>query len=189
MSPILSARGGLSANAYGWGALSAAEAGFDSIASWTSGNGSTQTITFSSIPQTYKHLQIRCFFQTTSAGSSPVLRFNGDSAMNYNRGYIRANQSSISAFHGDASFAANLFPNGTQTSSWPNVCIVDIYNYSNTSKFKTVKNFNFNQNKSSGASILHYESALWRNNTAITSFTWDAQAYTSETVIALYGMG
>ena len=40
---------------------------YDSIATVTVGSGGSSSIVFSSIPQTYKHLQIRGFVQTTRA--------------------------------------------------------------------------------------------------------------------------
>lgn len=162
---------------------------FDSIATWLSGNGTSQAITFSSIPQTYSHLQLRCFFQTTTEGQSPVLRANGDSSVNYARWYLRSVGTVISAAgSGASSFLASLFPNGTQVSNLPNIAIIDIYDYSSTTKWKSVKNYNFNQKKSTGASSLVYESGLWNSNSAITSLSFDAYAYTNETVVALYGI-
>lgn len=187
--PILSARGGASAGAYGWGALSASSTAFDSIATWLSGNGTSQAITFSSIPQTYSHLQLRCFFQTTTEGQSPVLRANGDSGANYTRAFFRSNSSSTSSNNSTGTtFMANLFPNGTQVSNLPNIAIIDIYDYSSTTKWKTAKNYNFNQKKSTGTSMFVYESGLWMSNSAITSLSFDAYPYTNETVVALYGI-
>ena len=57
---------------------------FDSIASAT-GTGSSGTITFSSIPQTYKHLQIRGIgrLDVVTGGVSTRIRLNGDTTSNY----------------------------------------------------------------------------------------------------------
>ena len=55
MSPILESIG--SVKGFGWGALTESSA-FESIATLTAAGGET-TLAFNSIPQTYKHLQIR----------------------------------------------------------------------------------------------------------------------------------
>ena len=56
MSPITELIGG--AKAYGWGSF-AAVGDFESIATVTVNGTSQNSITFSSIPATYTHLQIR----------------------------------------------------------------------------------------------------------------------------------
>ena len=48
------------------------------------------SITFSSVPQTYKHLQIRLTARCTASGSTGdwlSIRFNGDSSGNYGGSY------------------------------------------------------------------------------------------------------
>ena len=47
--------------------VTAAATSFDSIATVTVGAGGSSSITFSSIPSTYKHLQIRLLAQTNRA--------------------------------------------------------------------------------------------------------------------------
>ena len=59
---------------------------FESIATTTVGSGGTGTITFSDIPQTYKHLQIRAFGQSNRASVSfdgAKMKINGDATSNY----------------------------------------------------------------------------------------------------------
>jgi hypothetical protein len=74
VSPILESIG--SVKGFGWGAFAETSA-FNSIASTLGGNSS---ITFSSIPQTYKHLQLRMTLGVTgSTGQSDAawVRVNG----------------------------------------------------------------------------------------------------------------
>jgi len=59
MSPILGARGGLSASAYGFTSAVVGPGDYESIQTVTVGSTSQSSISFTSIPSTYKHLQIR----------------------------------------------------------------------------------------------------------------------------------
>ena len=66
------------------------------LISTATGTGSSGTITFSSIPSTYKHLQIRyAVIATPSNGPVTSLRFNGDTATNYTMHYVESNNSSV----------------------------------------------------------------------------------------------
>ena len=60
-------------------------AAFESIATAT-GTGSSNTITFSSFPNTYKHLQIRWIAKDTGSASNPYglrMTFNGVGGTSY----------------------------------------------------------------------------------------------------------
>jgi flagellar hook-associated protein 2 len=60
--------------------------GFVSISTVTVGSGGSAAITFSGIPQVYKHLQIRGILRgsaTTTSNDQVRIRFNDDSANNY----------------------------------------------------------------------------------------------------------
>jgi len=72
---------------------------FESIATAT-GTGSSGVITFSSIPSTYQHLQLRWIARTTDATSgfeSILIRYNGVTSTSYGYHYIEANGSTVSA--------------------------------------------------------------------------------------------
>jgi hypothetical protein len=64
------------------GHLFAPSGAYDSIATATF-TGSALSVTFSSIPSTYTHLQIRGLARTPSGNDQIDLRFNGDSGNNY----------------------------------------------------------------------------------------------------------
>jgi len=55
---------------------------YESIAS-ASGTGSSGTITFSSIPSTYTHLQIRGIGRNSYPSTQVNVRFNSDTGSNY----------------------------------------------------------------------------------------------------------
>lgn len=158
---------------------------FESISSAT-GTGSSGTITFSSIPSTYKHLQVRLKVDATSGGQS--VRFNSDIGNNYARHAIGGNGSSV---FGSGSASANqAFIGDDSASTYPSVIIVDIYDYASTSKYKTFYSF-FGHDRN-GAGSLYLYSGLWMSTSAITSISLGQAnfggTFGTGTVAALYGV-
>ena len=132
------------------------------------GSGGASTIDFTSIPSTYKHLQIRLIAQKLTSSTNGLMRFNGDTTgTNYYFHGIEADGSTAAAY------ATNDFPravaNVPTTANIFAVSIVDILDYANTSKYKTVRTLNGFEANNPG--ILTYGSGLWKNTNAITSLT------------------
>ena len=195
MSPILSARGGMSAGAYGWGSASSAggASAFDSIATWSAGDNSSKEISFTSIPSTYKHLQIRGYFELTTEGQTPLLRFNGDSGSNYSWHTIRQYNNTLLDTYGIAntSYAQQTFQwgtYGTQGSGFPNNIIIDIFDYNDTNKFKICEATAFSAKFANSLQRVSYSSGMWRGGSAISSISFNALLYTSNTRVSLYGI-
>jgi len=178
--------------------LLAGNAGYDPAATWliqrVAGTGSSGTITFSSIPQTYKHLQIR--YQVFNTGSNTDyndirLRFNSDSGSNYARHELQGSDNTVSAF-GVAStqqIFAGISNYGTSTTN-PMVGIIDIHDYQSSTKNKTVRILSgVDRNALTGSGIT-LRSGLWMNTAAITSIDLilTGNSYTTTSTIALYGM-
>jgi len=146
----------------------AAGGDYESIATSTVGSGGTSSITFSSIPSTYQHLQIRGIFRPT-ATSWIIGRFNGDSGTNYSHHDLRGNGSSASAeavanaenvyFILGLSSASNTYAAG----------VIDILDYANTNKFKTTRHLNGIDTNGGGS--IDLTSGSWRSTSAITSIT------------------
>jgi hypothetical protein len=199
MSPILSARGGLSAGAYGWGAASVAGvASFESIAT-TTGSGSSGAITFSSIPGTFKHLQIRFKARQTQSGRSDLadfwVTFNGSSAADYSYHNFLNNGGSISSQNGinqTYMVCSNALTRGASTADTFGFGIIDILDYASTSKNKTLRYFGGSDAVSSIDYGLALTSANWRSTSAITSITLTEQTgfgnITTTSNFALYGI-
>ena len=191
MSPILSARGGLSAGAYGWGALSAAGTAFESIATAT-GTGSSGTITFSSIPSTFKHLQIRGIGRTTDSISERdvILRFNSDSGNNYTYHALEVSGTSVSSFGAGANSQTymGVAPGANRSANIMGAYIIDILDYASTSKYKTLRGFTgYDAN---GAGNVDIASSMWMSTSAITSITVNTglNSWNTQTIFALYGI-
>jgi hypothetical protein len=157
---------------------------YESIAT-ASGTGSSDTITFTSIPSTYQHLQIRFEIDTNSNGALLQLRCNGDTGSNYGNHYLEGDGSTVTAT-GFSSSDRIYFPAESHT-TYSYVGIVDIHDYASTTKYKTVRAIDgFDANGSGQVGLM---SGLWMNTAAITSLTFFLQTnYQSPTRFSLYGI-
>ena len=145
---------------------------YESIASAT-GTGASGTITFSSIPATYSHLQIRCNARTDAGFSSDFIQFriNSDSGANYTYHGLEGDGSAASAFAGTGETVA-LGTTITGASASANImgsAIIDFIDYATTTKYKTVRHFGGTDRNGTGATRL--ESNLWLNTSAISTIT------------------
>ena len=149
------------------------------------GTGSSDTITFNSIPSTYKHLQVRFEIDTNSNGALLYLRCNGDTGSNYGNHYFEGNGSTVTAT-GFGSSDRIYFPAESHT-TYSYVGIVDIHDYASTTKNKTVRAFDgFDANGSGQVGLM---SGLWINTAAINSLTFILQTnFQTPTVFSLYGI-
>jgi len=163
---------------------------FESIA--TISLSGLSTATFSSIPTTYKHLQIRGIGRSNGTTGSVVgLRFNSDTANNYQKTYINSSGSSLVAGAPSAASYADIGVTATSITgaSTFGVFLADIYNYRSTSQFKHLfANTGIEPNSTSGGTYQY--SNYWSSTSAITSITViiDANAFDTNSTIALYGI-
>jgi hypothetical protein len=169
---------------------------YESIATFTP-SGST-SITFSSIPSTYSHLQIRVMSRTfngSSGGDGALrLRINGLSTSIYDRHNLSGNSSSASAGSdiNSTEFSLDAMSTGDLTAAGIfGVGIIDIIDYASTTKNKTLRWINGANANGSGNEIIRLQSGLWRNTGAINSlnfFDATANGFASGTVFSLYGI-
>lgn len=173
------------------GHLWAPSGAYDSIATVTVGSGGSATITFSSIPSTYTHLQVRLFARGTAANvqGGVTLQFNGDTtATNYYSHYMQADGSTVAAgANANASIHYDI-SGANATASVFGALIFDILDYANTSKYKTSRVLGGIDNNGSGR--MNLTSGLWSSTAAITSivlapYSGNFAQYTSA---ALYGI-
>lgn len=179
MSPIL----GIIASSK----LGAPPGAFESIATAT-GTGSSGTISFTSIPSTYKHLQIRFLAFSTTAGWTISMTTNGAGGTSYARHLLYGNGTSASA-KGNAStneIKVSQEVEGVRTSEGT-VGIVDIQDYSATTRNKTVRIFSGMDRN--GAGEIDLFSGLYISTTAITSLNFIIGGnFASTAVFSLYGI-
>jgi len=165
---------------------------YESIATGT-GTGSSGTITFTSIPQTYTHLQIRWIGRGSSADNNIDMYcyLNGNTTQsNYTKHALRGNGATATA-SGSAASAAPIMGNPTAANlnaDMMGVGIIDILDYTNTNKYKTQRAITGEEEN--GAGNVWLFSSLFMNSAAITSLSLVTQTgnWTTDSSFALYGI-
>lgn len=181
------------------GHLWAPNGAMDALATVTVGSTSVATITFSGIPQGYKHLQLRVIARnsnTNSGNDDIAFTFNGDTAANYSRHRLYGTGSATgSSGVPDVNFAGTeigVMPTSVQAANVFGVGIIDILDYSNTSKNKTVKILSgVDDNSNSTSSRVALSSSVWRSTAAINSINFyivGAYNFLQYSQVALYGV-
>lgn len=168
---------------------------YESIQTVTVGSGGSSTISFTSIPQTYKHLQIRAIGRSDAASglSWSYLRFNGDSGTNYVSHYLQGDGGAptTGALIGTGQNTENRlsdFPRADATSGIFGAAIYDILEYTNTNKYKATRVLGGVDKNGSG--VADFYSGLWLSTAAITSITLTPQTanWVEYSQFALYGI-
>lgn len=169
---------------------------YESIAT-AYGTGSSASITFSSIPQTFTHLQIRWVIRSLNASFDTVYayNFNNDTNSTGSAGHVLSGDgASISSTNYTGSFSTILgyAPATPQLSNSVAVGITDILDYTNTNKLKTIRGVSGWDGNGGGAGNTYFLSALpvTRPGTgAVTSLTIVCNGNISTTSsVALYGI-
>jgi len=157
------------------------------------GNGSSGTITFSSIPADYTHLQIRGIGRTARANVEDGLYFRFNSATTgYSDHHLAGYGASVSSFANsgsDTEMETYTMPGNNAASNIFGVAVVDILDYKDTNKFKTLRLIGgFDNNSTNGR--VELVSGNWRSTNAITSITLIAgnSTWVQYSSFALYGI-
>ena len=167
MAPML----GIMASAIS-GNLFAPSGAYDSIATTTLSTA-TASVTFSSIPATYTHLQIRYIAKTSRAAVNDYakLEINADTTTSNYRSHT-LNGDGGSAYAGTTANAIEIggFPGNTNADMF-GIGVLDFLDYANTNKYKTIRTLSgFNQNSATAATQwIGLDSGLWMSSSAITS--------------------
>jgi hypothetical protein len=155
-------------------------------------------VTFSSIPQTFTHLQLRCFIRGTNVSNATdnmLLTLNGDNTSG-NYGYAHflngngsAVSSSIISNVAGQSYGA-IVSSGTTTANVFGAIIIDILDYTNTNKNKTIKSIGgFDGN---GSGTIGIYSDAWYSTAAVNSLllqiTGSPFNFAAGSVLSLYGI-
>lgn len=175
------------------------EGAYDALATVTL-PATASSITFAGIPSGYKHLQLRFSATTTRstyAVSDPFIVFNNDAFSgntNYSWHYMRGDGSSTGA--GSSASTWRVYAPGlmaTNQGSGPAVGVIDILDYSNVSKNKTVRwlgGFDTNGTVSGYGGFTGLVSGLYNKTEAINSITFsgDYVPYLANSKFSLYGV-
>lgn len=168
---------------------------FYSIATAT-GTGTDQSITFSSIPQTYKHLQIRGYAMAVGGGTAADyinVNVNGITTSIYTNHWVYVSNSTltIQADSTNTKMYGNRARGGTQFSSNDvGVIIIDIHDYAVTNKNKTFYMHSGWAPNSAANMYTQLGTGMPLTTNAITSITLknDNNNFATNTQFALYGI-
>ena len=170
---------------------------YESIATVTVST-TAATVTFSSIPSTYTHLQIRAMSINTAAalGNYTILNFNGDTGNNYSWHYVMGDGST--AYSGGNSATGSIrfdqVRGATGSNSYPQSTVFDILNYASTNINKTTRALDGGDGNGSNGGISLNSGAWYNSTTAITSIVLSsyssgaASLFGTNSSFALYGI-
>ena len=171
---------------------------FYSIATVTAAGGEA-SLSFTSIPQGYKSLQIRAIARDTYANTQGAydvgIQLNNDTATDYAYHQLLGNGSAAVAT-GGVSSNSMYWPSLSSSSNASNTTFYgagycDIIDYSSTTKNKTIRTMSgFNFNTTSTAYRVQLSSGLWINTAAITSIKLlpGVTAFAAGSTFSLYGV-
>lgn len=167
------------------GHLWAPAGAYDALATVTVPSGGAASITFTGIPTGYKHLQIRAIYETVSFADNIGMTLNGSTVLSRMH-YLTGNGSSASA----GSTTSNLLTlqAGYSTTDYYGM-VIDILDYQNTNKNKTVRvlgGVDFN-----GSGTIFMSSALYETTSAVSSLSlqgFGGQTIAQYSSFALYGV-
>jgi hypothetical protein len=161
---------------------------------------STASVTFTGIPDGYKHLQIRGLSRSSRAVTGTnvlIMRFNQDAASatywsthNMFGNGTSAYAQSIAAVGANGVWGGNSVTNSSAANLYSSF-VTDILDYANTNKYKTTRSFQGSSDNGGGNGIMGTVSGIWLSTSAITSVTLidntghDFMQYSS---FALYGV-
>lgn len=157
----------------------------------------TASVTFSSIPGTYRHLMVVWSGRGDNATASVglIMQANGDTGANYD--------SELYQFHGSSSGPFVLESIGTATPTIGDMCaasatasfagggVIEIQNYAGTTFMKQATGRSAFKTANATGNVNHeVESWFWRNSAAINALKLFPSAgnFTAGTVLQLYGM-
>ena len=166
---------------------------YESIATTTVGSGGAASISFTSIPSTFTHLQVRAILRNTavtSGASSVGFRLNSDSATNYTWHYLQGDGTSATAGAATgytyAYMALNI--NGGNTANVWATTVLDILDYTNTNKNKILRSLGGYDNN--GVGQIQLQSSAWLSTSAVTRIDIypSASNFAQYSSFALYGI-
>jgi len=171
---------------------------FFKIATVTAAGGET-SLSFTSIPSTYKSLQVRGIARCSNASSIPrpvTIQFNADTGSNYVGHGLQGQSSAVNAngfvnLTAIGNNATNFWAIGNSaTSGIFGAGIVDIIDYASTSKYKTLRSISGVDNNGTTNPGISLQSGLWQSTAAINEIDIGVGGYTfiAGSTFTLYGV-
>lgn len=172
---------------------------FEHISSITVGSLGASSVSFTEIPQGYRHLQIRGIVRNNKSGGQSVndlyARFNNDSGSNYSTHYLQgfissANVATVSsgAATSQTSLSCGITPQGSGQFA---PVVIDILDYSSGVKNKLTRALTgFDQNSTSLESGVFMYSGMWMSTAPVSSISLfqGTFALVQYSTLSLYGI-
>lgn len=172
-----------------------APSAYESIATYVVSSGGTSTVTFSSIPATYRHLQIRWMARentgsVTNGGENIRIRFNSDSSSNYSihRMYGTGSTYSTDGYANQTDVVVNGLAGDGASASIYGMGVCDILDYRDSNKYKTIRYIGAVD--LNGAGSVWFGAGNWRSTSAISSIELreTTNSFKEYSHFALYGI-
>jgi hypothetical protein len=163
-----------------------------SIATQTIGAGGASSVTFSSIPSTYTHLQIRGIGKSSYGvvAITPRLKLNNDATTtDYKLHYLGGDGSSpTSGAESNPPYTMIEAGSGGNYSQTFGATVIDILDYANGNKNKVIRNLAGYDDNGNGQ--VYFFSGVWLNTTTVNSITiYDTVGnFVQGSQFALYGV-
>jgi hypothetical protein len=185
-------------NATATGPASAASSSFNEVISGSYTSiatvnvaSSQSSVTFSSIPSTYTHLQVRYIAKRNDAYTviSGGVQLNSDTGTNYTRHELYGDGASALTSYatGQTAIGTLLYTGTSANASNFGTGIIDILDYANTNKYKTLRLICGADANGSGQ--IDFSSGLWLSTAAVNTITFAVGSnFVNGTQFALYGV-
>lgn len=161
---------------------------FDSIATQTLSSNTT-SVTFNSIPSTYKDLHVRYLARKIDSGITDVnLTFNGDGTSNYSKSWIFSFDGAGPYESGNDTSLSLGYAAGNDSAVF-GAALIDIPDYAVTTKNKTLTYLTGNEKSSANTTTLIIGAGQWRSTSAISSLTLTCGAtFATGSTFEIYGI-
>ena len=160
---------------------------YESIQTISVGAGGQASASFTVIPATYTHLQVRYINTTSTVNQNLNVTFNSDSGSNYSWHRLLGDGASAVADASSTTTAMMIGRSGGNSTSFAGG-VIDVLDYANTSKYKTARSlYGTDQN---GSGLIFLSSGLWQNTAAISTLTITPASgnFAQYSSFALYGI-
>lgn len=166
---------------------------YETIATTTLSTAASN-VTFTSISNTYTDLVL--VINVLANVGNPTdygigLQVNGDTGTNYSDIWFYGNgTSAVPNSRTNSTMINDIQGAGYFSTTSPNVAVINLMNYSNTTTYKTILSRGNNPSGGGGTATTEVTTGLWRSTAAITSVKVFAQAgnFGSGTIATLYGI-
>lgn len=166
------------------------------LANFTVSGTAPSTLTFSSIPATYRDLVLVANFQMSGTNSATRLRLNGDTGANYSGVWMVGITNTVGGLNPGGHSSSETGESGARVfgaangpvNLFTNIGMIYIMDYSATDKHKTILS---RYGSASTNRDVQATASRWANTNAVTSITLydvSSQTYQAGSTFTLFGI-